>query len=77
MGTTGSSRLAASPTSAERSSARRARRAERRSELVFFGQLTDKHVVDEESPLRVEFLDKVGPPFTSAYRPRRGCRHRW
>lgn len=44
-------------------------RARTRRERVFFGQLTDIHVIDEESPLRVEFLDKVGPPFTAAYRP--------
>jgi len=40
--------------------------------LVTFGQLTDFQLVDEESPARVEFLDKVGPPFTSAYRPMEG-----
>ena len=36
------------------------------------GQLTDFQLVDEESPARVEFLDKVGPPFTAAYRPQEG-----
>ncbi len=44
-------------------------RARTREEKLFFGQLTDIHVIDEESPLRVEFLDKIGPPLTSAYRP--------
>ncbi|MDQ5807226.1 MAG: metallophosphoesterase [Actinomycetota bacterium] len=43
-----------------------------RQRLVFFGQMTDTHVVDEESPLRVEFLDKFKGPFTSAYRPHEG-----
>ena len=40
--------------------------------LFTFGQLTDFQLVDEESPARVEFLDKVGPPFTAAYRPQEG-----
>ena len=47
-------------------------RTKTRSELFFFGQLTDTHVVDEESPLRVEFLDRFGPPLTGAYRPEEG-----
>src|SRR5215211_4582798 len=40
--------------------------------LLTFGQLTDFQLVDEESPARVEFLDKVGPPFAAAYRPQEG-----
>ncbi|HEY8465989.1 MAG TPA: hypothetical protein VIL04_04225 [Solirubrobacterales bacterium] len=42
-------------------------RAERRESLLYFGQLSDFQLADEESPARVEFLD-FGP-FSSAWRP--------
>jgi metallophosphoesterase (TIGR03767 family) len=48
------------------------KRHRRAKHVLFFGQLTDTHIVDEESPARVEFLDKFGPPLTSAYRPQEG-----
>ena len=51
-------------------------RESRRRALVAFAQLTDVHVVDAQSPGRVEFLDRYsdnqsspGDLFTAAYRP--------
>ena len=37
--------------------------------LATFGQLTDTHVRDEESPARVPFLDRLGAPLDSTFRP--------
>jgi metallophosphoesterase (TIGR03767 family) len=43
-----------------------------RTKLVRFAQLTDTQLVDEESPLRVEFVDKLGEPFIAAHRTQEG-----
>jgi predicted phosphodiesterase len=37
--------------------------------LVTFGQITDAHLRDEESPARAPFLDRYGSPFESTFRP--------
>lgn len=44
-------------------------RAQRRASLLYFAQLTDFQLADEESPARVESLDIDNSPFTSAWRP--------
>jgi metallophosphoesterase (TIGR03767 family) len=41
----------------------------RRRSLLYFAQLTDFQLSDEESPARAEVLDIVRTPFTSAWRP--------
>ncbi|MCA1846081.1 MAG: hypothetical protein LC792_23395, partial [Actinobacteria bacterium] len=44
-------------------------RASRRSSLLYFGQLTDFQLADEESPARVEFLDQTHSALGAAFRP--------
>ena len=73
-GATGFRQLGARPGRALRGARGRlgsakAGRAERRTSLAYFGQLSDFQLADEESPARVEFVDPVGPPVDAAWRP--------
>jgi metallophosphoesterase (TIGR03767 family) len=47
-------------------------RSTRATLLIRFAQLTDTQLVDEESPVRVEFVDRLGEPFIAAYRTQEG-----
>ncbi len=47
----------------------RARRAGRRRSLLYFGQLTDPQILDETSPIRLDFLDETGGDIKDAWRP--------
>lgn len=44
-------------------------RVDTRTPLACIAHLTDIHVVDVQSPGRVEFLDPFGDPFNAAFRP--------
>jgi metallophosphoesterase (TIGR03767 family) len=44
-------------------------RAAARTSMVYFGQLSDFQLADEESPARVESIDPAGPPLDGAWRP--------
>ncbi|HEX7131933.1 MAG TPA: TIGR03767 family metallophosphoesterase [Iamia sp.] len=44
-------------------------REDRRRPLAAFVQLSDLHLVDVQSPGRVELLDPFGPPYAGAWRP--------
>jgi hypothetical protein len=44
-------------------------RAPLRARLAGLAHVTDSHVLDASSPARVTFLDRLGPPFQSTFRP--------
>jgi metallophosphoesterase (TIGR03767 family) len=47
----------------------RAARARKRRSLLYFGQLTDPQILDEISPIRVDFLDQAGGDVKDGWRP--------
>ena len=61
--------LAVGPGEALRDRTDLARAARPERTLATFAVLTDVHVRDEESPARVAFLDRLGGPFSSTFRP--------
>jgi metallophosphoesterase (TIGR03767 family) len=56
----------------EELAAAQAGRQSRRRPLLFFAQMTDFQLVDEESPARVELVDRYGGSLNAAYRPQEG-----
>ena len=49
--------------------AARSGRANRRLPVIAFVHYTDTHMLDAQSPARVEFLDRYPPAFSAAFRP--------
>jgi 3',5'-cyclic AMP phosphodiesterase CpdA len=47
----------------------RASRSRTRRSLLYFGQLTDPQILDEISPIRLDFLDQAGGDIKDAWRP--------
>ncbi len=43
--------------------------SELQAELATLAHVTDAHVLDASSPARATFLDRLGPPFQSTFRP--------
>ncbi|MEA2233716.1 MAG: hypothetical protein QOD83_3532, partial [Solirubrobacteraceae bacterium] len=54
---------------AELGAAAQTRRLTRRRSLLYFAQLSDFQLADEESPARAEMLDLARTPFRSTWRP--------